>query len=94
MIGQQDIKNLNDCSLGLFLNGKLVQNGKISDMVFDIPTLISFISSKMTLEVGDLILTGTPEGVGEFKDGDVLDGVLKENGAQLVDFRFNAKLDS
>ena len=51
-ISQNSIKNLSDCTIGLKLNGKQVQNGKISDMVFDIPTLIACISSKMTLEKG------------------------------------------
>jgi 2-keto-4-pentenoate hydratase/2-oxohepta-3-ene-1,7-dioic acid hydratase in catechol pathway len=42
-------------------------------MVFDIPTLVSFISRVMTLEPGDLILTGTPEGVGTLSSGDVVE---------------------
>jgi 5-oxopent-3-ene-1,2,5-tricarboxylate decarboxylase/2-hydroxyhepta-2,4-diene-1,7-dioate isomerase len=40
------------------------------DMVFNIPTIIAYISSVMTLEPGDLIFTGTPSGVGELKNGD------------------------
>jgi 2-keto-4-pentenoate hydratase/2-oxohepta-3-ene-1,7-dioic acid hydratase in catechol pathway len=42
-------------------------------MVFDIPTLVSFISGVMTLEPGDLVLTGTPEGVGTLAPGDVVE---------------------
>ena len=42
-------------------------------MVFDIPTLVSYISGVMTLEPGDLILTGTPEGVGTLSSGDVVE---------------------
>jgi 2-keto-4-pentenoate hydratase/2-oxohepta-3-ene-1,7-dioic acid hydratase in catechol pathway len=43
------------------------------DMIFNVSTLIAFISSVMTLEPGDIILTGTPAGVGELKNGDVVD---------------------
>jgi 2-keto-4-pentenoate hydratase/2-oxohepta-3-ene-1,7-dioic acid hydratase in catechol pathway len=55
------------------VNGAVRQDGSASDMVFDIPTLISFISRVMTLEPGDLILTGTPEGVGTLSSGDVVE---------------------
>lgn len=54
------------------VNGELRQNGNTADMVFDVPFLIAFISAVMTLEPGDVILTGTPEGVGPLSDGDVV----------------------
>lgn len=59
-------------------NNKKVQHGRTKDMVFDVPTLISFISERFTLQKGDLLFTGTPEGVGPVKSGDVLEGFLKE----------------
>lgn len=46
------------------VDGELRQDAKLSDMVFDIPTIINFISSAMTLLPGDVILTGTPAGIG------------------------------
>jgi 2-keto-4-pentenoate hydratase/2-oxohepta-3-ene-1,7-dioic acid hydratase in catechol pathway len=52
------------------LNGDLVQDGSTRDMIFDIPTLIAHISAVMTLLPGDVILTGTPEGVGPMQVGD------------------------
>jgi 2-keto-4-pentenoate hydratase/2-oxohepta-3-ene-1,7-dioic acid hydratase in catechol pathway len=55
------------------VNGTVRQDGSASDMVFDIPGLISYISGVMTLEPGDLILTGTPEGVGTLSSGDVVE---------------------
>jgi 2-keto-4-pentenoate hydratase/2-oxohepta-3-ene-1,7-dioic acid hydratase in catechol pathway len=55
------------------VNGVVRQDGSASDMVFDIPTLVSFISGVMTLEPGDLILTGTPEGVGTLSSGDMVE---------------------
>ena len=52
------------------LNGEVVQDGSTADMVFDIPALIAHVSSIMTLLPGDVILTGTPEGVGPMQVGD------------------------
>ena len=54
-------------SLKTFVNDKPVQIAKASSMIFSIPYLISFISRTMTLQPGDIILTGTPAGVGELK---------------------------
>ena len=54
------------------VNGAVRQDGSASDMVFDIPTLVAFISGVMTLEAGDLVLTGTPSGVGTLSVGDVV----------------------
>jgi 2-keto-4-pentenoate hydratase/2-oxohepta-3-ene-1,7-dioic acid hydratase in catechol pathway len=55
------------------VNGAVRQHGRASDMVFGIPALVSYISSIMTLETGDIIATGTPEGVGPLRAGDVVD---------------------
>ena len=57
-------------SLQTHLNGDLVQDGNTRDLIFDIPTLIAHVSSVMTLLPGDVILTGTPEGVGPMQVGD------------------------
>lgn len=54
------------------LNGELRQEGSTADMIFDVPFLIEFISAVMTLEPGDVILTGTPEGVSPLAPGDVI----------------------
>ena len=53
-----------------YLEGELVQDGSTADMIFDVPTLVSHVSSVMTLLPGDVILTGTPEGVGPMQVGD------------------------
>jgi 2-keto-4-pentenoate hydratase/2-oxohepta-3-ene-1,7-dioic acid hydratase in catechol pathway len=52
------------------VNGELRQDGRTSQMIFDVPTLIEFMSGVMTLLPGDVILTGTPAGVGPIVDGD------------------------
>jgi len=56
-----------------FLNGDVVQDGSTRDMIFDVPTLVAHVSSVMTLLPGDVILTGTPEGVGPMEVGDEVD---------------------
>ena len=74
------------------LNGEVLQDARTSNLIFSIPVLVSFISHALTLEPGDVILTGTPEGVGVFrdpkislKDGDVVEieidgiGVLRND---------------
>ncbi len=55
------------------VNGQERQRGRTSDMIFAVPALVSYISGIMTLEAGDVILTGTPSGVGAIHAGDVLE---------------------
>ncbi|MBN2110793.1 MAG: fumarylacetoacetate hydrolase family protein [Methanosarcinaceae archaeon] len=55
------------------VNGEIRQDSNISNLIFDVPYLIEFISGIMTLEVGDMIVTGTPPGVGELKPGDLVE---------------------
>jgi 2-keto-4-pentenoate hydratase/2-oxohepta-3-ene-1,7-dioic acid hydratase in catechol pathway len=53
-----------------FLNGEVKQDGSTKDLIFDIPTLIAHVTSVMTLLPGDVIMTGTPDGVGPMEVGD------------------------
>jgi 2-keto-4-pentenoate hydratase/2-oxohepta-3-ene-1,7-dioic acid hydratase in catechol pathway len=55
------------------VNGEMRQHGNTRDMVYDLPMLISYVSGVMTLEPGDVILTGTPAGVGPLLPGDVVE---------------------
>ena len=55
------------------VNGEVRQHGHTRDMAFTIPFLVAYISAIMTLEPGDLVLTGTPEGVGPLRAGDVVE---------------------
>jgi 2-keto-4-pentenoate hydratase/2-oxohepta-3-ene-1,7-dioic acid hydratase in catechol pathway len=55
------------------VNGEVLQHGEASDMVFDIATIIEYISGIMTLEPGDLVATGTPEGIAPLKAGDTVE---------------------
>jgi len=62
------------------VNGAIKQKSPVTDLVFDVPTLVSFISHIMTLEPGDVISTGTPPGVGPINDGDVVEIEIPEIG--------------
>ncbi len=62
--------DVSDLRVQTFLNGDVRQDGRTSDLIFDVPTLIAFVTSVMTLLPGDVILTGTPEGVGPMNAGD------------------------
>ena len=64
----RDELNWADLRIQQRLNGETLQDSSTSLLIFDIPTLISYISAAITLEPGDLILTGTPEGVGVFRE--------------------------
>jgi len=55
------------------VNGVVKQDSSTSDLIFDVPTLIAFVSAHFTLEEGDLISTGTPSGVGNLAVGDVVE---------------------
>nr|HEX4315639.1 fumarylacetoacetate hydrolase family protein [Kofleriaceae bacterium] len=67
------------------VNGAVKQDSSTSDLIFDVPTLIAFCSRHMTLEVGDVISTGTPSGVGNLAIGDAVEieiegiGVLRNH---------------
>jgi len=65
-------------SFSLTVNGQLRQRGTTRDMVFGIDVLLSYISKVFTLERGDVIFTGTPEGVATVKPGDTLTAQLEE----------------
>ena len=58
-----------DLRIRCFVDGNLRQDGRTSDMIFDVPTILSFVSHIMTLEPGDLVATGTPMGVGPLLPG-------------------------
>ena len=76
--------DLNNIQFSMKQNGKVVQNGNSSDMIFKIDKLIAYVSQFMTLKIGDLIYTGTPEGVGPISIGDELTGFIGEQEMFMV----------
>lgn len=75
--------DISDVKVQSFVNGELKQDGRISQLIFSVPYLISYISKVMTLLPGDIIMTGTPEGIGPMKIGDTVE-VRIENIGNLV----------
>ena len=70
------------------VNGEVRQDGNTADLIFDVPTLVSFLSHITTLVTGDIIFTGTPEGVGMAKgqylaDGDVITTTIDGIGTMV-----------
>jgi 2-keto-4-pentenoate hydratase/2-oxohepta-3-ene-1,7-dioic acid hydratase in catechol pathway len=74
-LGPRVVENLDPSSLRVVarVNGEVRQDGHTSDMHFGVPSLVAFISGVMTLEPGDVILTGTPPGVGPVQRGDLME---------------------
>jgi 2-keto-4-pentenoate hydratase/2-oxohepta-3-ene-1,7-dioic acid hydratase in catechol pathway len=70
-----------DLQVTTHLNGDLKQDGTTKDLIFDVPTLVSYVSSVMTLLPGDVILTGTPEGVGPMQVGDEVEVTVSGIGS-------------
>ena len=82
-----EVPNPHALSIRMRVNGKTVQNSNTSNLIFRIPTLIQFISAAITLEPGDIIATGTPDGVGVFRNppvflqrGDVMEVDIERLG--------------
>jgi len=73
LVDAADVANPMALKLTTRVNGKVTQQGTTSDMIFDIATLIEYLTSFMTLNPGDIILTGTPEGLADVKAGDVIE---------------------
>jgi 2-keto-4-pentenoate hydratase/2-oxohepta-3-ene-1,7-dioic acid hydratase in catechol pathway len=76
-----------DAAITVTVNGARRQYGRLRDMVFSIDMLIAFISDVMTLEPGDVILTGTPEGVGPLVHGDRIEVAIDGIGVLRNDVR-------
>lgn len=77
-------EDVNRISFRLSVNGKLVQEGNTSMMIFPVNEQIAYISRFVTLQPGDLIFTGTPDGVGPVKPGDHLEAWLEDR--KMMDF--------
>ena len=68
----EDVPDPHALALRTLVNGRITQQGNTANMVNDIPALIEYLSSFMTLQAGDVILTGTPDGVVNVNEGDVV----------------------
>lgn len=69
----QSLKDLTSLHFELYVNNELRQKGNTSDMIFDIHQLVSYVKAHFPVCPGDLLLTGTPEGVGSIQNKDILE---------------------
>ncbi|KAI8379375.1 uncharacterized protein BYT42DRAFT_496411 [Radiomyces spectabilis] len=90
-IAKEQIPDPANVDLWLKIDGNVRQQGNTRDMMFSVPTLIEYVSSIMKLETGDVILTGTPKGVGPIHAGETITAGLKPGCSQeeLVTLKFN-----
>ena len=70
LVDRADVPHPMNLTLRTYVNGELAQQGNTRDMVFDVPYLVAYLSGIMTLSPGDVILTGTPEGLRDVRPGD------------------------
>lgn len=76
-IPKEKLSDPHNVELWCSVNGEMRQNGNTNDFVFQIPQLITFISQYMTFERNDVIITGSPPGMGPIQSGDVIEGGIK-----------------
>lgn len=80
----KDKKNINFC---LYKNKELVQQGNSSNMLFNFDTIVAHISNYFSVNIGDVIFTGTPEGVGEIVVGDELEAFIEDDSLLNVEIK-------
>src|SRR5262249_49963070 len=73
-----------DLQVTCTVDGEVRQNARTSQMIFDVPTLIAYVSNVMTLEPGDLLVTGTPEGVSPIAPGQRVSVAVEGIGELVV----------
>ncbi|MBE9602138.1 fumarylacetoacetate hydrolase family protein [Pedobacter sp. MC2016-24] len=83
-IPKAELQDLYSSNFKLQINGETRQDGNTRNMLFSFEQIIAFVSKYITLKKGDLIFTGTPEGVGQVKAGDKLEAWLEDQ--QLLSF--------
>jgi 2-keto-4-pentenoate hydratase/2-oxohepta-3-ene-1,7-dioic acid hydratase in catechol pathway len=86
-VSKEQFASLDDVNFELLKNGAVAQKGNSSLMLWKIDELVAYVSQFFTLKIGDIIFTGTPEGVAAVQPNDVLEGYLE--GQQL--FRIQVK---
>ena len=82
-----NLKNKNAVNFALYKNKELVQQGNSEDMLFSFDYIVSYISNFFSINIGDLIFTGTPAGVGELVVGDELEGFLEDENLFALDIK-------
>lgn len=83
IVTPEDIGDPQDLAIECRLNGRVVQKSNTRNMIFNIPLILAFISKNFTLEAGDIIITGTPSGVGPLHHGDVVEVEIENIGTLI-----------
>ena len=87
LVTKDEIEDPDNLDISLSISGKIRQNSNTSEMIFSTRKIISYASSFYTLYPGDVIMAGTPEGVGPVSPGDVLDCTIEKIGTMQVPIR-------
>ena len=87
LVTADEIRDPGSLELELSVNGETRQRSNTRYLVYDVPRLIEYASSFYTLYPGDLIMTGTPEGVGPVQAGDRIVAAIEHIGSMTVDVR-------
>jgi 2-keto-4-pentenoate hydratase/2-oxohepta-3-ene-1,7-dioic acid hydratase in catechol pathway len=82
-----DIKDRHKIDFSLHKNKELVQKGNSEEMLFDFDYIVSYISNFFSINIGDLIFTGTPAGVGEVVVGDEIEGFIQEQSMFVLEVK-------
>jgi fumarylpyruvate hydrolase len=75
------LPTLGDVAIGLSVNGEVRQKARIGDMIWSVPEIVAEAGKLWDLQAGDLIFTGTPEGVGPVQKGDLVEGSVEGVGS-------------
>lgn len=87
LVTADDLPDPSDLELRISVNGAQRQSSRTSMLIYDVPRLIEYASSFYTLYPGDIIMTGTPDGVGPVGAGDVMEACIEGIGTMRVDVR-------
>lgn len=82
-----NVKDKKNISFGLKKNGELVQQGNSKELIFDFDYIISYISNFFSINIGDLVFTGTPKGVGEIVVGDEVEAFMENESLLTLDVK-------
>ncbi|WP_200531093.1 fumarylacetoacetate hydrolase family protein [Halorubrum sp. LN27] len=85
VVTADEVDDPQNLSLELQLNGDTKQDDNTADMVYTCGNIVQYASIGATLEAGDVVTTGTPEGVGALSDGDTIDATIEDVGSMTVD---------
>jgi fumarylpyruvate hydrolase len=84
LVAASEIGHLDQGRITMTVNGTLQQNGDLNQMIWKVPEMITYLSRFYDIAAGDLIMSGTPAGVGPIKRGDIMVGEVEQIGSFTV----------